>query len=318
MQHDFGYDVSDYKGIHPMFGSLGDLDELVAAAHQRGLRVLLDLVPNHTSDAHPWFSAAASSRTSPKRDYYVWVEPPDNATTSGGAGPPGPPPNNWRSFFGGSAWSWEPNTRSWYLHQYLPSQPDLNWRSPDVQAEFADIMQFWQHRGIDGFRIDSLPTLLEDAQLADEPPNSDWHEGMDPHDALLHINHTQDVFPIHKVVKHIRSTADAGNSVLVCETRVGLHELAKFYGYVAWRRCLLMLTPCANNFAPRRPHLHECHLPFNFDLVDWTAAWSAKQLKDAITSYLSGLPRGAVPTWVLGAQLAARLRAALADIAPCR
>ena len=278
-----------------MFGSLADLDELVAAAHQRGLRVLLDLVPNHTSDAHPWFSAAASSRTSPKRDYYVWVEPPDNATTSG-AGPPGPPPNNWRSFFGGSAWSWEPNTRSWYLHQYLPSQPDLNWRSPDVQAEFADIMQFWQHRGIDGFRIDSLPTLLEDAQLADEPPNLDWHEGMDPHDALLHLNHTQDVFPIHKVVKHIRSTADAGNSVLVCETRVGLHELARFYG----------------------PHLHECQLPFNFDLVDWTTAWNAKQLKDAITSYLAGLPRGAVPTWVLGAPPAARLGAPRAHIARCR
>ena len=280
-QHDFGYDVSDYKNVHQIFGSLADLDALIAAAHARGLRVLLDLVPNHTSDAHPWFSAAASSRTSPKRDYYIWVnaeDAPGGGNTTGGAGPPGPPPNNWRSFFGGSAWSWEPNTRSWYLHQYLPTQPDLNWRSPDVVAEFADIVQFWQHRGVDGFRIDSLPTLLEDAQLADEPPNLDWRDGSDPHDALLHLNHTQDVFPLHRVVKHLRSIADSGGSVLVCETRVALHELARFYG----------------------PKLHECQLPFNFELVSWTAAWNATMLKSTIASYLASLPRGAVPTWVLG------------------
>ncbi len=110
--------MSDYKNVHQIFGSLADLDALIAAAHARGLRVLLDLVPNHTSDAHPWFSAAASSRTSPKRDYYIWVQAedaPGGGNATGGAGPPGPPPNNWRSFFGGSAWSWEPNTRSWYL-----------------------------------------------------------------------------------------------------------------------------------------------------------------------------------------------------------
>lgn len=165
------------------------------------------------------------------------------------------------------------------MPQYLPQQPDLNWRSPDVQQAFADIIRFWQHRGIDGFRIDSLPTLLEDAQLADEPPNPDWREGMDPHDAQLHINYTQDVSPIHKLVKQLRATADAGRSVLVCETRVRLNELARFYG----------------------PHLHECHLPFNFDLVDWNASWNATRLKAEVVKYLAGLPRGAVPDWVLGA-----------------
>jgi len=165
-----------------------------------------------------------------------------------------------------------------YADQYLPSQPDLNWRSPDVVAEFADIVQFWQHRGVDGFRIDSLPTLLEDAQLADEPPDPEWRDGSDPHDALLHQNHTQDVFPLHRVVKHLRTIADGGGSVLVCETRVALHELARYYG----------------------PKLHECQLPFNFELVSWTAAWNATTLKSTIASYLASLPRGAVPTWVLG------------------
>ena len=175
---------------------------------------------------HPWFVESASSRTSAKRDWYVWVPvAEDNGTTA--AGPPGPPPNNWRSFFGGSAWQFDTNTRAWYLHQYLPSQPDLNWRNREVQAAFADIIRFWQHRGVDGFRIDSLPTLLEHEQLADEPPNPEWREGMDPHDALIHLNYTQDVWPIHRLVRGLRAVADDGRSVLVCETRVRLHELAR-------------------------------------------------------------------------------------------
>lgn len=271
---DFGYDVSDFTDVHSLFGTLEDLDALVAAAHERGIRVLLDLVPNHTSDAHPWFVESASSRTSPKRDWYVWVDAPAEGNSSGAASRP---PNDWLSFFGGSAWTWDTNTRAWYLHQYLPEQPDLNWRNPQVRAALANVMRFWQRRGVDGFRIDSLPTLLEDALLRDEAPNPAWRPGMDPHDAQLHLRSTQDVDPLHAVVHQLRAVADERSSVLVCETNVGLNELQRFYG----------------------PRLHECQLPFNFGLVSWRADWNATRLRGAIVSYLSELPPGATATFVL-------------------
>src|SRR6195256_2081028 len=152
--HDWGYDVSDYYDVHPDFGTLADMEQLIVEAERRDLRVLLDLVPNHTSDAHPWFH----DRT--KRDWYVWRDPK----------PDGSPPNNWKSVFGGSAWTLDPPSGQYYLHNFLPEQPDLDWWNEDVRAAFDDIARFWFQRGISGFRIDVAHALVKDRELRDNPP----------------------------------------------------------------------------------------------------------------------------------------------------
>src|SRR5215210_4583635 len=157
---DFGYDIADYTGIDPLFGTIDDFDDLLQAAHERGLRVILDLVPNHTSDEHPWFVESRSSRDNAKRDWYIWRDP----------GPGGAPPNNWPSFFGGPAWELDEATGQCYLHLFHRKQPDLNWRNPDVQEAMYDVMRFWLDRGIDGFRIDVLWLLVKDEAFADSPP----------------------------------------------------------------------------------------------------------------------------------------------------
>src|SRR5690606_13869856 len=136
---DFGYDISNYCDIDPRFGSLADFDQLLADAHDRGLKLILDFVPNHTSDRHPWFRAARSSRTNPYRDYYIWRD----AARDGG------PPSNWLSEFGGSAWEWEPTTEQYYYHAYLKQQPDLNWRNPEVERALLQALRFWLDRGVD-------------------------------------------------------------------------------------------------------------------------------------------------------------------------
>src|SRR5919197_814019 len=141
---DFGYDVSDYVGVDPIFGTLADFDRLLAAAHARGLKVIVDWVPNHTSDQHPWFQASRRSRDDPKRDWYFWRD----------AKPDGSRPNNWLSAFGGPAWEWDERTRQYYLHTFLKEQPDLNWRNPSVRKAMVETLAFWLERGVDGFRID--------------------------------------------------------------------------------------------------------------------------------------------------------------------
>jgi alpha-glucosidase len=159
---DTGYDVRDYKGVDPTFGTLEDFDDLVAAAHARGLRIVLDLVLSHSSDQHPWFLASRSSRGDRRRNWYVWRD--------GGAD--GGPPNNWRSAFErvGSAWTFESVTGQWYLHSHLPSQPDLNWDEPAVRSAAEDVMRFWLDRGVDGFRVDAVARLGKDPAFADEDP----------------------------------------------------------------------------------------------------------------------------------------------------
>ena len=156
---DFGYDVSDYCDIDPVFGSLKDFDRLLADAHSRGIRVILDLVPNHSSDRHPWFQAARSSRADPKRDWYLWRDPK----------PDGSPPNNWKSVFGGPAWEFEPQTGQYYLHTFLKEQPELNWRNSEVVSAMHDIVRFWFNRGVDGFRIDVIHAIAKDPELRDNP-----------------------------------------------------------------------------------------------------------------------------------------------------
>src|SRR5262249_21370569 len=159
---DFGYDISDYTNIDPLFGSLDDFDALLAAAHSQGLKVILDLVPNHTSDLHPWFWEGRALRRSRKRDWYIWRDPAAN----GGS------PNNWLSVFGGSAWEYDGATGQYYYHAFLAAQPDLNWRNPSVRAAIYEVMRFWFRRGVDGFRVDVVWHLIKDDEFRDNPPNA--------------------------------------------------------------------------------------------------------------------------------------------------
>ncbi len=157
---DFGYDVSDYRDVDPMFGTLADFDELIRTAHGLGLRVMIDLVLSHTSDEHPWFKESRSSRDNPRADWYVWADPR----------PDGTPPNNWLSIFGGSAWAWDSRRCQYYLHNFLASQPDLNFHTPAVQEALLDVARFWLERGVDGFRLDTINFYIHDRQLRDNPP----------------------------------------------------------------------------------------------------------------------------------------------------
>ena len=165
---DFGYDVSDHCAVDPRFGTLADFDALAEEARRLGLELILDYVPNHTSIEHPWFHDPA------KRDWYLWHE-----------GDPDTPPNNWVSNFGGSAWAWDAERGAWYYHAYLPEQPDLNWRNPEVRAAMLDVLRFWFDHGADGFRVDALRQCIKDDRWRDNPPNPDWREGDDPYAALI-------------------------------------------------------------------------------------------------------------------------------------
>src|SRR5690349_18319000 len=174
---DFGYDVSDYRGIHPLFGTMDDFDRLLAEGHARGLKVLLDFVPNHSSDQHPWFVESRSSRDNPKRDWYIWRDP----------APDGGPPNNWLSNFGGPGWTFDARTGQYYYHAFLPQQPALNWRNPEVVEAMLDVLRFWLERGVDGFRVDVIWHLVKDEEFRDNPPNPDFHEGDNPFSAVVPV-----------------------------------------------------------------------------------------------------------------------------------
>lgn len=156
---DFGYDVSDYCDVDPMFGSLADFDVLVQTAHRLGIRVMIDLVLSHTSDVHPWFMESRADRTNPKADWYVWSDPKEDGT----------PPNNWLSIFGGSAWQWDARREQYYMHNFLTSQPDLNFHNPDVQQALLDVTRFWLDRGVDGFRLDTINFYFHDKKLRSNP-----------------------------------------------------------------------------------------------------------------------------------------------------
>ena len=181
-EYDFGYDVSDYCDIDPRFGTLEDFDRLVAEAHRRGIRVMLDLVVNHTSHEHPWFKESRSSRDTPKRDRYIWRD---------GVGPRRRPPNNWRNNFFGPAWTWDEATQQYYLHSFLPQQPDLNWFNPEVRKAIEGVIRFWLERGADGFRLDVAHIYCKDEQLRSNPPfyrRPKIEERMSPGDRSLMMN----------------------------------------------------------------------------------------------------------------------------------
>ncbi len=264
---DFGYDVADYTDVDPVFGTLADLDRLVAEVHRRGLRLLLDFVPNHSSSQHPWFVESRSSRDNPRRDWYIWADPK----------PDGSPPNNWRSFFGGSAWSWDERTRQYYLHLFHESQPDLNWRNPAVRAAMLDVLRFWLERGIDGFRVDVIWLLAKDAELRDNPPNPAYVAGDRERHTLIPL-HTEDLPEVHDYIDEIRRTIDAyGDRLLVGEIYLPVDRLVTYYG------------------SSGRGGVH---LPFNFQLV--TLAWDARTLATAIAAYEAALPADGWPNWVIG------------------
>lgn len=265
--HDFGYDVSNYTDIHPMFGTLADFDRLVIEAHRRGLKVLMDLVPNHTSDEHPWFLESRSSRNNPKRDWYLWRDP----------APDGGVPNNWMSRFGGgSAWTYDERTRQYYLHLYLPQQPDLNYQNPVVIRAMLDVMRFWLNRGVDGFRVDVIWLMMKDPLFRDEPLNLGW-DGVDPRGRLQHV-YTADQPEVHDLIRKMRAVLDSyDDRVMVGEIYLPNDRLMMYYG---------------------TPGKRECHLPFNFQLIH--AQWKAPLVRRMVDAYEATLPPGAWPNWVLG------------------
>src|SRR5690349_20805438 len=217
---DFGYDVSNYTDIDPLFGTLAEFDALVAAAHARGLKVILDFVPNHTSDQHPWFVASRASRDNDKRDWYIWHD----------GKPDGSAPNNWISEFGGSAWSLDAPTGQYYYHAFLKEQPDLNWRNPAVRAAMLDVLRFWLDRGVDGFRVDAIHHLIEAEHLKDNPPNPDWREGQSPARALARL-YSLDQDETHDCIAEMRALADTyPERVLIGEASLPIEQLMAYYG----------------------------------------------------------------------------------------
>jgi alpha-glucosidase len=217
-QVDFGYDVSDYENIDPMYGTLADFDQLVSEAKKRGIRVILDFVVNHTSDQHKWFLDSKSSRTAAKRDWYIWRD---------GKGP-NQPPNNWTSTFGGSAWKFDPTTGQYYYHYFYAEQPDLNWRNPAVKQAMLDATRFWYKRGVAGFRLDAVDTLFEDPELKDNPvlPGTDKF-GM-PNTLEIYNKKLPEV---HDALRDLRKVADEHGAVLIGETWTkDVSELRDYYG----------------------------------------------------------------------------------------
>ncbi len=263
---DFGYDISNYVGVDPIFGTMDDFDALMRAAHASGLKVILDLVPNHTSDQHPWFIESRCSRDNPKRDWYLWREPRADGTA----------PNNWMSEFGGSAWTYDPGTRQYYYHAFLAQQPDLNWRNPEVRRAIYDVMRFWLRKGVDGFRVDVIWHLIKDDQFRDNPPNPDFRTGRPPHEALVTL-YSADRPEVLDVVAELRRAIDEfEDRVLIGEIYLPIDRLVAYYG----------------------KDLSGAHLPFNFALL--SAPWHAQDIAKLIDDYERALPLDAWPNWVLG------------------
>ncbi len=272
---DFGYDVADYCDVDPLFGDLETFDRLVAAVHARGMKIIVDWVPNHTSDRHAWFIESRSSRDNPKRDWYIWRDPK----------PDGSPPNNWGSFFGGPAWTFDAHTGQYYMHQFVKEQPELNWRNPEVKAAMLETLRFWMRRGVDGFRMDVIGLIIKDAELRDNPVNPNAPANLPENDLFsrLHQVYNMDQDEVHDVLREIRAVLDE------FPDRCGIGELwgpldrwVKYYG----------------------AHGEELHMPFNFRLMDGmgfnTGVWDAQQMRGIVDAMEAALPDFAWPNYVLG------------------
>jgi alpha-glucosidase len=271
---DFGYDVADYTNVDPLFGDLATFDVLVSQAHQRGLKIIVDLVPNHTSDQHPWFIESRSSRDNPKRDWYIWAD----------AKADGSPPNNWLSVFGGPAWEWDAKTGQYYLHSFLKEQPDLNWRNPAVRTAMFAVVRFWLDRGVDGFRVDVAHYVMKDPELRDNPPNpqpgKSIHKSLGNYDSLLHL-YDKGHPDVHTVYREFRRLLDSDSTdrprMAVGEIHIfDWQQWASYYGQ----------------------NLDELHMPFNFQLLG--IPWRAEAVRQVVDSLEAVLPPGAWPNYVLG------------------
>jgi len=284
---DFGYDISDYCNVDPLFGDLAAFDRLVAEAHRRGIKVIIDYVPNHTSDQHPWFKESKSSRHNAKRVWYIWRD----------AKPDGSLPNNWGSVLGGPAWTWDERTGQYYLHQFLEGQPELNWRNPEVRKALLDVLHFWLKRGVDGFRMDVIAFLLKDPDLRDNPPNLAADPNLHPNDIYYRLHrYNEDLDEMSEVIREIRHVLDQ------YEARIGIGEV--WYELDRWVRY----------FGVNNDGLH---MPFNFKLMQ--RPWSASSIRETVESLEEALPQFGWPNYVLGnhdyARLASRIGPAQARLA---
>ncbi|MGE5655473.1 MAG: alpha-amylase family glycosyl hydrolase [Actinomycetota bacterium] len=265
---DFGYDVSDHTNVDPIFGTLSDLDSFIGGLHGRNLKILIDFVAAHTSDRHQWFIESRSSRSHPKRDWYIWKDPK----------PDGSLPNNWLGRFDGlSAWEWDTQTKQFYLHSFLKEQPDINWRNPDAKQAMLDVLHFWLKRGVDGIRVDAAYRAFKDSQFRDNPVNPDWHPGMEPSDRLFEV-FSKNIPEIHDFNRMLRRLVDSYEErLLIAELYKSLEEIVKHYG--------------AND---------EFHLPLNSELMSSDCQWSAESVREIVERYERLLPEGAWPNWTLG------------------
>ena len=238
-QVDFGYDISNYEAVDPQYGTMADFDRLMAAAKQHNVRIILDMVLNHTSDKHRWFTESASSRTNPKADWYVWndgvkADSPEVTAYQKKFEHDGMvPPNNWTSIFGGSAWEWVSARKQFYYHRFYKQQPDLNWNNPAVEKAMFDTMRFWLDKGVAGFRLDAIPSLFEDPMLRNEPETGGVNAFGDPN---LSSKYVDDLPQVHDVIRRMRAMVNAysGNRVLIGETYLpNTAELEKWYGGAA-------------------------------------------------------------------------------------
>ena len=216
-QVDFGYDVSAYENIDPMYGTLKDFDRLASEAQKRGIHIIMEFVMNHTSNKHKWFIDSESSKTSARRNWCVWRD-----------GKPGQPPNNWLSTFGHSAWKFDPKTGQWYYHYFYPEQPDLNWRNPAVEKAMFDVTRWWYQRGVSGSRLDAVDTLFEDPDLRDNPILPGTNKYGDPN---MEDKYNTKLPELHDVLRNLRKVADEHSAVLIGETWTkDIDELKRYYG----------------------------------------------------------------------------------------
>ncbi len=287
---DFGYDVSNYTDIDPLFGTVDDLRQLIAAAHGRHIKVLMDFVPNHSSDEHPWFVESISSLDNPKRDWYIWHDP--NAD--------GGPPNNWLSVFGGSAWQFSEATGQYYLHSFLTKQPDLNWDNPAVREAMKEALRFWLELGVDGFRVDAVDWMSKDPEFRDNPLRNEESAELNPHlyGSYRHIHSRSGPHLLERLRETSEVLTEYDNRFMIIEGHPE-HE-NKVEGYIAY-------------YQPDRPELYA---PFNFEPIH--VPWQAAEFKRFVDHYQTSMQPGFTPIYTSGnhdeSRIASRIGLAAARV----
>lgn len=266
---DFGYDVVDHCDIDPLFGSMEDFDHLLDECHKRDIKLLMDFIPNHTSDKHPWFLESKSSRDNIKRDWYIWREPKEN----------GQAPNNWLSVFGGNAWTLDKETNQYYLHSFFPEQPDLNWRNLEVKKAMTDVLEFWLKKGVDGFRIDSVTLLIKDQYFRDEDNNLSYIKGIDDPYYSIHHDYSRNPAESQHLINYFTKVLEKYPGIfMVTETSTHMHV-----------KELLSLYKASDN---------NNWTPFNFSFIN--LPWQKKNFQELLDAYIGSLKTDQLPNFVLG------------------